>query len=133
MQPSHSSDELMLSIAVISERTALNSDPDSSIIPEDVMLEESEHSNTGSTRPDRTGQAKFEDDVTLAENLRQRQLIGTGKQGRVGREETVFSFSDTSYSAPAVQLEDAETVVPSVPERSCSLGKKVMCSRNLRR
>ena len=83
------------------------------------MPEESEDSNTGSIRSDRTGQAESENDVTLAENPRQRQLTRTGKQRRVTtKRNSALVLSDTSNSAPAVQLEGAGTVVPSVPEKS---------------
>ena len=119
-KPSYSDgDALMISSAVVNERTALNGDPDSGGISDDVMPEESEDSNTGLIRSDRTGQAESENDITLAENPRRRQLTRTGKQGYVTtKRNSALVLSDTSNSAPAVQLGGAGTVVPSVPEKS---------------
>ena len=119
-KPSYSDgDELMISSTVVNERTALNGDPDSEGIPDDVMPEESEDSATGLIRSDRTGQAESEKDTTLAENPKPKQLTRTGKQGCVTtKRNSALVLSDTSNSAPAVQLGDAGTVVPSVPEKS---------------
>ena len=117
--PSYSNgDELMISSAVVNEKITLNGNPDSRIIPDDVIPEESEDSDTGLIRSDRRGQAESENDIILTENLRRRQLTRTWRQGCViTKRNRAFALSDTSNSAPAVQLEDAGTVVPSVPEK----------------
>ena len=118
-KPSYSGgDALMISTVDVNERTTLSGSPDSGIISDDVMPDGSEDNNTGLIRSDRTGQEESEKDIILAENLRRRQLARTGKQGCVTTKRNgALVLRDTSNSAPAVQLEDAGTVVPSVPKK----------------
>ena len=112
-------DVVMISSAVVNERTALNGVPDSGGISDDVIPDGCEDSNIGSIRSDRTGQAESENDITLAEDPRRRQQTRTGQQGCVTTKRNgALVLRDTSNSAPAVQIGGTGTVVPNVPKKS---------------